>query len=132
MSERSIAELVKDLRSDAQALAQEEKALAVSEIKKGSINLGIGGGLAVVALFLLFLSTFMGIFAGAAGFHEGAGWPWWGSFLAVFGILVIVAVLLVLIALPFFKKGNPTPTSAIDGAKTGIDLIKRAVQNPKM
>ncbi|GAA1999033.1 phage holin family protein [Brevibacterium samyangense] len=129
MSERSITQLLQDLKTDAQALAQEETALAKAEVKEGATNLGIGAGLAIVALFLLFLSSFMALFAGAAGFHEGLGWPWWASFLIVFGILVVIAVVLVLVALPLFKKGNPTPGRAIDGAKTGIDLLKRAVKN---
>lgn len=130
MPERSISQLVSDIKADSQALAQEEAALAKSEITTGAKNLGIGAGLAIAALFLLFLSSFMVIFTLAATAHEALGWPWWLSFLVVFGLLVVVAVVLVLIAIPFFKKGNPTPSGAIDGAKSAVGALKRAFKNP--
>ena len=93
MAERSISELIKGISDDSKAIAEEEIALAKAEATAGAKNLGIGAGLAVVALFLLFLSSFMVIFAGAAAFHEGLGWPWWGSFLIVFGILAVLAII---------------------------------------
>lgn len=130
MSERSISKLVKDISADAQALAQEEAALAKSEITAGAKNLGIGAGLAIGALFLLFLSSFMALFTIAAVLHEAANWSWWLSFLVVFAALVIIALILVAIALPLFKKGNPTPTSAIASGKSAVNAIKRALSNP--
>lgn len=130
MSERSISKLVKDISADAQALVQEEAALAKSEAVAGAKNLGIGVGLALGAVFLLFLSSFMVLFTAAAALHEGAGWSWWLSFLVVFGALVIIALILVAIALPLLKKGNPTPTSAIESGKSAFQAIKRAVSNP--
>ncbi|GAA1536325.1 MULTISPECIES: phage holin family protein [Brevibacterium] len=130
MAERSISELIKGIGDDSKAIAEEEIALAKAEATAGAKNLGIGSALAVVALFFLFLSSFMVIFAGAAAFHEGLGWPWWGSFLIVFGILAVLATILVLIALPLFKKGNPVPGTAIDSAKSLVAAVKRAVKNP--
>ncbi|MDN6665248.1 MAG: phage holin family protein [Brevibacterium sp.] len=130
MAERSISELIKGIGDDSKAIAEEEIALAKAEVTAGAKNLGIGSALAVVALFFLFLSSFMVIFAGAAAFHEGLGWPWWGSFLIVFGILAVLAIILVLIALPLFKKGNPVPGTAIDSAKSLVAAVKRAVKNP--
>ncbi|MYM19240.1 phage holin family protein [Brevibacterium sp. 5221] len=130
MPERSISQLVADIKADSQALAQEEAALAKAEVTYGAKNLGIGAGLAAAGLFLLFLSSFMVIFAISAVFHEALGWPWWGSFLLVFGILVVIAAVLVLIAIPLFKKGNPMPTGAIGGAKSALEALKRAVKNP--
>ena len=96
MAERSISELIKGISDDSKAIAEEEIALAKAEATAGAKNLGIGAGLAIVALFLLFLSSFMVIFAGAAAFREGLGWPWWASFLIIFGILAVIAVILVL------------------------------------
>lgn len=130
MAERSISELIKDIGDDSKAIAEEEIALAKAEAASGAKNLGIGAGLAIVALFFLFLSSFMVIFAAAAGFHEGLGWPWWGSFLIVFVILAVLATALVLVALPLFKKGNPVPVNAIAGAKSLIAAVKRAASNP--
>src|SRR5699024_4574003 len=130
MAERSISELIKGISDDSKAIAEEEIALAKAEATAGAKNLGIGAGLAVAALFLLFLSSFMVIFAGAAAFHEGLGWPWWGSFLIVFGILAVIAIVLVLVALPLFKKGNPVPGTAIGSAKSLIASVKRALKNP--
>ncbi|GAA1871022.1 phage holin family protein [Brevibacterium marinum] len=130
MAERSISELIKGIGDDSKAVAEEEIALAKAEATAGAKNLGIGSALAVVALFFLFLSSFMVIFAGAAAFHEGLGWPWWGSFLIIFGILAVLAIILVLIALPLFKKGNPVPGTAIGSAKSLVAAVKRAVKNP--
>lgn len=130
MSERSISKLVKDIGADAQALAQEEAALAKSEALDGAKNLGIGAGLAIGALFLLFLSSFMAMFTVASALHEGLGWAWWLSFLVVFGGMVLIALILVAVALPLFKKGNPTPTSAIASGKSVVTAIKRALSNP--
>ncbi|GAA4284622.1 hypothetical protein GCM10022261_21530 [Brevibacterium daeguense] len=130
MPERSISQLIQDIKADSRALAQEETALAKSEIQVGAKNLGIGAGLAGAGLFLLFLGSIMAIFAAAAGFHEGLGWPWWGSFLMVFGILVVIALILVAVAIPLFKKGNPTPTAAINGGKSALEAITRALRNP--
>lgn len=130
MSERSISKLVKDIGADAQALAQEEAALAKSEALEGAKNLGIGAGLAIGALFLLFLSSFMAMFTVSSALHEGLGWSWWLSFLVVFAALVIVALILVAVALPLLKKGNPTPSAAITSGKSAFAAIKRAVSNP--
>ena len=130
MSERSISKLVKDIGADAQALAQEEAALAKSEALDGAKNLGIGAGLAIGALFHLFLSSFMAMFTVVSALHEGLGWAWWLSFLVVFGAMVLIALILVAVALPLFKKGNPTPTSAIASGKSAVNAIKRALSNP--
>ncbi|MBM7816690.1 hypothetical protein JOE56_001384 [Brevibacterium paucivorans] len=130
MTERSLSQLIQDIKDDSQALAQEEIALAKTEAQAGAKNLGIGGGLAVAALFLLFLSSFMAIFALSAVFHEVAHLPWWASFLIVFGILVVIAGILVGVAIPLFKKGNPTPTAAIDRGNSVKDAILRALKNP--
>lgn len=130
MAERSISQLIQDIKADTQALAQEETALAKSEIQAGAKNLGIGAGLAGAGVFLLFLSSFMAIFALSAVFHEAVGLPWWGSFLIVFGILVLLALILVAIAIPLFKKGNPTPASAISSGKSAVEALRRAVKNP--
>lgn len=130
MAERSLAQLIKDIKDDSQALASEEIALAKSEATAGAKNLGIGAGLAIAGLFLLFLSSFMAIFAIASAFHEGVGLSWWLSFLIVFGILVVIAGILVAIAIPLFKKGNPTPTAAIDRGKSVKDALIRALKNP--
>ncbi|WP_309132218.1 phage holin family protein [Brevibacterium sp.] len=130
MAERSISELIKDIGDDSKAIVEEEVALAKAEATAGAKNLGIGSALAIVALFFLFLSSFMVIFAGAAAFHEGLGWPWWGSFLMVFGILAVIAIILILVAVPLFKKGNPVPVTAIDLGKSLVAGVKRALSNP--
>lgn len=130
MAERSISELIKDIGDDSKAIAEEELALAKAEATAGAKNLGIGSALALVALFFLFLGSFMVIFAGAAAFREGLGWPWWASFLIIFGILAVIAVILVLIAVPILKKGNPVPGGAIASAQSIIAAVKRALTNP--
>lgn len=130
MAERSISKLIEDIGADSRALAQEETALAKSEAADGAKNLGIGAGLAIGALFLLFLSSFMVMFTVAAAFHEGLGWAWWLSFLVVFAILAVIALILVAVAIPLFKKGNPVPGQAIASGKSAIAALKRALSNP--
>lgn len=130
MAERSISQLIKDITADSKALAQEEAALAKNEAVAGGKNLGIGAGLAIAAVFLLLLSSIMAIFTVAGVFAEVVGLSWWLSFLIVFGILVVIAVILVLIAIPLLKKGNPTPTAAINGGKSAASAIARALKNP--
>lgn len=130
MAERSLSQLINDIKADTKALTQEEAALAKSEMTEGAKNLGIGAGLAAAGAFLLFLASFIVLFCISAAFHEGLGWDWWLSFLVVFGILVVIAAVLILVAVPILKKGNPTPTSAIGGAKSTVEALKRAVKNP--
>src|SRR5699024_9598229 len=120
MAERSISELIKGISDDSKAIAEEEIALAKAEATAGAKNLGIGAGLAVAALFLLFLSSFMVSFAGAAAFPAALGWPWWGTFLIVFRIPAVIAIALAPVALPLCKKGNPGPGTAIGSAKSLI------------
>lgn len=130
MAERSISQLLADITTDSKALAEEEAALAKSEVTAGAKKLGIGGGLAIGALLVLFFSTFMALFAAVAAFREGLDWPWWASFLIVFGILILIVAILLAIAVPLLKKGNPTPTMAIAGAKSTVAALSRAVRNP--
>ncbi|MBU8578630.1 MULTISPECIES: phage holin family protein [Brevibacterium] len=130
MSERSISQLIKDIQADGQALVQEESALAKAEVTEGVKKLGIGAGLAIAGLFLLFLGSLVVTFLLVAVFHEGVGLSWWLSALIVFGILLVLALILVGIAVPFLKKGNPTPQSAISSGKSALNAFKRALSNP--
>ncbi|WP_420732977.1 phage holin family protein [Brevibacterium luteolum] len=130
MSERSISQLIKDIQADGQALVQEESALAKAEVTEGAKKLGIGAGLAIAGLFLLFLGSLVITFLLVAVFHEAVGLSWWLSALIVFGILLVLALTLVGIAVPFLKNGNPTPQSAINSGKSALNAFKRALTNP--
>ncbi len=130
MSDRSIAQIVRDISADTKALAEEEAALAKQEIKEGSVKLGTAIGLTVVGLGILIMSLFVLTAFFVAIFHEFAGWGWWASTLIVFGIYVVIASILVAIAVPLFKKGNPTPTRASDRGKSVIAAVKTALTNP--
>lgn len=130
MAERSISQLIADISADSKALAEEEAALAKSEVTAGAKKLGIGGGLAIGALLVLFFAVFMGLFAAVAGLAEGAGLPWWASFLIVFGVMMLIVIVLIAVAIPLLKKGNPTPTRAIEGGKSAVAALTRAVKNP--
>lgn len=130
MAERSISQLIKDIGSDTQALANESKALAKAEVTEGAKKLGIGAGLAIGGLVFLYFGAFAALFAVVAALHEGAGWPWWLSFLVVFAALAIVAVVLVVSAVPILKSANPTPKTAIAEAKGAVASFRRALKNP--
>ena len=130
MADRSISQLVADIKADSQALVKEETALAKSEISAGAKKIALGIALAAIGALFLFLALFMGLFSAAAGFHEGLGLSWWLSFILVFGILVIISLVLVAIAIPIVKGAQLAPTSAIDGAKSAVQALTRTVRNP--
>lgn len=130
MSDRSIAQIVRDISADTKALAEEETALAKQEIKEGSVKLGIAAGLTAVGLGLLILALFVLTAFFVTIFHDFAGWGWWASTLIVFGIYVVIAAIFIAIAVPMFKKGNPTPVRAIDRGKSVVASVKTAFTNP--
>jgi len=86
-------------------MARLQAQLAQLEIKQKLVKIGIGAGLAVVALILtLYAIGFL--FAGAAA---GLAYvvPWWAALLIVGGVLVLLTTLLLFLALRSIRSGAP-------------------------
>jgi hypothetical protein len=89
----SIADLLKDTITDAQALVRGEVALAKAELRTEVKRLGAGvvalAGAAVLALIaVIFLLA-----AAALAIPAAAGWPAWSGFALVGGVVLVAAVL---------------------------------------
>ncbi len=113
----------KQVAERAGAIARLELELAQLELKQKVASLGAGIALAVVAgLFALFALGF-GLAAAAAGFATFL--PTWLALLIVFGIVLLLAIVLGLLALRRIKRGTPpVPEQAIAEAKQTSATLK--------
>jgi len=107
----------------ASALVHLELELATLEVKRKLGNLAVGIGLGVGA-------AFVGLYAIGFGFATLAAalaiWlDTWLALLIVFGVLLLLAALLGVLALGRKKKGTPpVPKQAIEEAKLTTEAIK--------
>ena len=96
--------------------------LAKLEAKQKATALGIAGGLALVAVVLVFYAIGFSFAAAAAGLSESL--PLWASLLIVAGIIVLTAAILALLARRFAKKAMPPkPEQAIEEAKRTKEML---------
>jgi Putative Actinobacterial Holin-X, holin superfamily III len=96
--------------------------LAKLEAKQKATALGIAGGLALVAVVLVFYAIGFGFAAAAAGLSESM--PLWASLLVVAGMIVIVAAILGLLARHFARKASPPkPEQAIEEAERTMEML---------
>jgi hypothetical protein len=107
-------------------MARLQAQLAQLEIKQKLVKIGIGAGLAVVALILtLYAIGFL--FAGAAA---GLAYvvPWWAALLIVGGVLVLLTTLLLFLALRSIRAGAPpVPDAAIEEARLTGETVRASV-----
>ncbi|MFJ6212270.1 phage holin family protein [Streptomyces sp. NPDC092296] len=126
--ERSLGQLFSSATADLSSLVHDEIALAKAELwadakrgLRGSGALLIAGVVALAAIPML-------SFAAAYGIHAlGITLGW--SFLIVAGAYLVLAALLGLLALRWFKKLEK-PQRTIDGAKATADVLKKAKPRP--
>ena len=90
MADRRVADLIKDIRGDAQLLINDQLELAKAELTPAAKNAGIGGGLfGAAGYFGINAATLIYI---AAAFGLAAlGLPYWAAFLIVAGVLLVIA-----------------------------------------
>ena len=113
----------KHVAEHASSIARLEVELALMEVKKKVVALGVGiGALLGAAIFSLFMLGFL--FATiAAAFATFL--PWWLALLIVTGILALSTGGLALIGLGALKKGSPpVPEQAIKEAKMTSAALK--------
>jgi uncharacterized membrane protein len=117
-AEKSLGEIVEDIRAKTQLLIKEEIELAKTEMAIKAKKLGIGAGMATVALLTLFYFSIF-LFVGIAllindifNVKQEVG------FFAVAIFFLIVTIILVLVGMRLIKRGSPpTPDMAIEEAK---------------
>lgn len=125
MADRKVADLIKDIRGDAQLLVNDQVALAKSELTPAAKNAGIGGGLfgaagyfGVNAGTLIFIAAALGLAA--------LGLPYWAAFLIMAGVLLVIAAILGAVGYSRFKKVKP-PEKTIANGKALVTELQAAV-----
>jgi hypothetical protein len=117
-AEKSLGEIVEDIRAKTQLLIKEEIELAKTEMAIKAKKLGIGAGMATVALLTLFyfsIFLFVGI---ALLLNDVLGVKEWVGFMIMAIFFLITTALLVVIGVRLIKRGSPpTPDMAIEEAK---------------
>src|SRR6188508_3567916 len=104
-AEQGVGTAAKQVAEHASTLARLELELALLEVKRKVAALGIGIGMSVAAgIFGLFALGF-GLAAAAAALALVL--PMWASLLIVFGVLAVLATVLLFVGLGAIKKGAP-------------------------
>ena len=106
----------------ASAIARLEFELATLELKRKVANLGLGIGLGVAAAVFGLFALGFGLAAGAAGLATVVST--WLALLIMFGVLLLFALVLGLIAIGRIKRGTPVPEQAIEEAKRTTTALK--------
>ncbi|MCI9888128.1 phage holin family protein [Micrococcales bacterium 31B] len=119
---RSVGELVTGIVAELGGIVQRQIDLAKAELKTAAIKGGIGAAGFIAAGLFLFFALIMLLFAGAYGF-VAAGLPAWGAFLLVAGILIVIAIIVAVVGLIFFKKVRG-PERTIAQAQRTIKVVQ--------
>ena len=125
MADRRIADLITDIRGDAQLLINDQLELAKAELTPAAKNAGIGGGLfGAAGYFGINAATLIYI---AAAFGLAAlGLPYWAAFLIVAGVLLVIAAITGLIGYSRIKKVK-APEKTIANAQALVSELSTAV-----
>jgi putative superfamily III holin-X len=114
---------VKQVAEHASSLARLEVQLAAAEVQRKAkalaLGIGLGAGAALFALFAL------GFALAAIAAAIAVALPTWAAILIVSAGTLVLATLLAVGALTFFKRGAPPiPEQAIEEAKRTAEVIK--------
>lgn len=123
VGERGIGAAARAVSERVSAIVRLEIQLAVSELKRKVVALGLGIGLLVGAgLFSFFGLAFLLAAAAAA---IALALPWWASLLIVGGGLFLLTGLLAFAGITALAKGSPpVPQQAIEEAKLTTEALK--------
>jgi len=125
-TKRGFVGSAKEVVGRAKSVARLQAQLAQAEIKQKLVKIGIGAGLAVVALILLLYAIGF-LFAGAAA---GLAYvvPWWGALLIVGAVLLLLTALLLFLASRSIRAGAPpVPDAAIEEARLTTETVRASV-----
>src|SRR5690625_447404 len=115
-TQRSIGELVQSIRDELLGVVHHEIDIAKKEITAIAIKAGIIAACAAVLLFLLLSAWVMLLFAAATGL-QALGLPYWGAFLIVAGVFIVVGAVAGLVAF-LVSKRIKAPETTIETAQT--------------
>ncbi|WP_447005237.1 phage holin family protein [Saccharothrix isguenensis] len=122
--ETSIGGLVRDATAHLSTLVRAEVELAKSEVA-GEIKKGVKGSVYfILALAVLLFSSVFGFMALAYMFHDLFGWPVSLSFLTVFVLMILTAVLFTILGVRKMKRLR-APQRTIDSAKDTVAALRR-------
>ena len=122
-AEHGVGPAAKQVAEHASSLARLELELALLEVKLKVAALGIGIGMLLAAAIFGLFGLGFGLAAGAAALALVL--PTWAALLIVFGVLVLLAAVLLLVGLKAIKKGAPpVPEQAIREAKLTTEAIR--------
>ena len=122
-AEHGVGPAAKQVAEHASSLARLELELALLEVKLKVAALGIGIGMSLAAAIFGLFGLGFGLAAGAAALALVL--PMWAALLIVFGVLALLAVVLLLVGLSVIKRGAPpVPEQAIREAKLTTEAIR--------
>jgi hypothetical protein len=122
-NEHGLGPATKSVAEHASALVRLELELATLELRRKVVALARGIAFGLVAAVLLLYALGFGIAAAAAGIATATST--WLALVIVTGGLVLLALLLGVLALMWFKKGTPpVPEQAIREAKLTTEALK--------
>lgn len=120
---RSLFTLIRDLPGLLVALLKAELAQLRAELTRKAIHAGIGIGMFAVAGVLVFFM--LGVLVAAAVLGLAVVFPGWLAALLVAALLLILAVVLALLGVRWFKKSMPpVPTTTLASVKEDVQAIK--------
>src|SRR5215212_9884858 len=120
--EGRMGQLVAEASQDLSELVRYEVALAKAEIKDDVVRGAKAGGMFAAAGFLVLLASITSVITVAYALTE-TGLPAWAAFLIVTGALLALAGLLVLIAILLIKRIKP-PERAIRSTKKTLAAVR--------
>jgi hypothetical protein len=132
-AERSIGQLFASATTEMSALVHDEIALAKAQLKQ-DVKRGVaGGGAFTVAAVVLLFSLPMLNFALAYGIRTWSGWNMALCFLLSFAANVLVAVVLALVGVLFFKKAAKSkgPQKVAASVKETAGVLGNAKPHPR-
>ena len=121
-TQRSIGELVQSIRDELLGVVHHEIDIAKKEITALGIKVGIIAACAAVLLFLLLSAWVMLLFFAATGL-EALGMPYWGAFLLIAGVFLVLSLIAALVAFLVFNKIK-APTTTIETAQSAVDAVQ--------
>jgi hypothetical protein len=129
-SERTTAELVRDLSTDLSTLVHEEIELATAELSAKGKRLGLGAGTFGAAGVLLLLA--LGSFTAAAVAGLALVTSVWLAALVVGAALTVMAGVMALVAKADLRRGSPpVPQEALASTKEDVQWLKAQTQSAK-
>jgi uncharacterized membrane protein YqjE len=125
-TDKSTAELVRDLTDQMSRLARTEVTLAVREMKSKAKHAGVGAAFAGAGGLFAFYGG--GVLVAACVLLLALALPAWAAALIVAAALFAIAGIAVLMARKQLRQSAPMPSPAVESAKEDIHAVKEATK----